>query len=246
MAALLAGLRHRQPALYQRFRGLAYSALGLYGATAARLYGWVGWPAYRRANTVRRLQLGCATRLKPGWFNTDKYPLRFNVAYCDAAARYPFEDNAFDYIFTEHMIEHLPYAGGRALAAECLRVLKPGGKIRISTPDLDRILALRQPANDLERRYVAFMLDGIPEARDGHSGFLINEFVRAWGHTFIYDRQTLPGLLKVAGFIDIVEHRPGQSDDPNLAGLERHGEAFPDPDYNLIESMVFEATKPAR
>jgi predicted SAM-dependent methyltransferase len=224
---------------------LSYALLGFYGATVGRVYGAVMWPIYRRAHRIRRLHLGCSELLRPGWFNTDKYPRRLGVAYCDATARYPFEDGAFDYVFTEHMIEHVPYSGGRLLVFECLRVLRPGGKLRISTPDLDRILALRQPTTRLQEDYIKFALGEIPEAVDGQICFFINQFMRAWGHTFIYDRETLSGLMRSVGFTDIIERRPGQSEDPELVGLERHGETFPTPEFNLIESMVLEGTKPA-
>jgi predicted SAM-dependent methyltransferase len=208
------------------------------------VYGTVMWPIYRRTHRVRRLHLGCSGLLRRGWFNTDKYPRRLGVAYCDATGRYPFGDSVFDYVFTEHMIEHVPYRGGQSLVRECLRVLRPGGKLRISTPDLDRILALRHPTTELEKEYVRYALAEIPEAVDGQTVILINQFMRAWGHTFIYDRATLSGLMRSAGFTDIRERRPGESDDPELVGLERHGETFPKPEFNLIESMVFEGTKP--
>ena len=240
----LTPLRIRHPVLHGTSRRLAYALLGLYGATIARAYGALMWPAYRRTHPVRRLHLGCSALLRPGWFNTDKYPRRIGVAFCDATGRYPFENDAFDYVFTEHMIEHVPYAGGKSLVRECLRVLKPGGKLRIATPDLDRILALRQPTTPLEKEYVHYALGAIPEVVDGQISFFINQFIRAWGHTFIYDRETLSGLMRSAGFIDVTEWRPGESNDPDLTGIERHGETFPNPEFNLIESMVFEGTKP--
>jgi predicted SAM-dependent methyltransferase len=240
----LTRLRVRNPRLYAAFRSFGYALLGFYGATVARAYGAMMWPVYRRTYRIRRLHLGCSELLRPHWFNTDKYPRRIGVAYCDATVRYPFEDSVFDYIFTEHMIEHVPYSGARSLVRECFRVLKPGGKIRISTPDLDRILALRHPTTELEKEYVKFALGEIPETVDGQTSFLINRFMRAWGHTFIYDRETLSGLMHSAGFADITERRPGESDDPEFAGLERHGETFPNPEFNLIESMVLEGTKP--
>jgi predicted SAM-dependent methyltransferase len=234
----------RNPRLYASLRSFGYALLGFYGMTAARAYGAILWPIYRRANRIRRLHLGCSALLRPGWYNTDKYPRRMGVAYCDATGPYPFENDAFDYVFTEHMIEHVPYAGGKLLVSECIRVLKPGGKLRISTPDLGRVLALRHPTTQIEREYVQFALGTIPEAVDSQTSFFINQFMRAWGHTFIYDRETLSGLMRSAGFIDITEWRPGESDDPELTGIERHGETFPNPEFNLIESMVLEGTKP--
>jgi predicted SAM-dependent methyltransferase len=245
MRSSLTRLRVRNPSLYATLRRVGYALLGFYGATVARAYGAMMWPEYCRSNRIRRLHLGCSALLRPGWFNTDKYPRRIGVAYCDATGRYPFENDVFDYIFTEHMIEHVPYAGGKSLVRECLRVLKPGGKLRISTPDLGRILALRHPMTQLEKEYLQFALGTIPEAVDGQVSFFINQFMRAWGHTFIYDRETLSGLMRSAGFIDITERRPGESDDPELTDIERHGETFPNPEFNLIESMVLEGTKPA-
>ena len=244
MQTVLTGLGIRYPNFYATLRSLGYSVLGFYGATVARAYGAMMWPTYRRSHRIRRLHLGCSALLRTGWFNTDKYPRRLGVAYCDATGRYPFENDVFDYVFTEHMIEHVPYAGGRSLARECMRVLKPGGKLRICTPDLDRILALRHPMSPIEKEYVQFALGTIPDAVDGQTSFIINQFMRAWGHTFIYDRETLSGLMRAAGFIDVTERLPGESDDPELVGVERHGETFPNPEFNLIESMVFEGTKP--
>jgi ubiquinone/menaquinone biosynthesis C-methylase UbiE len=53
----------------------------------------------------------------------------------DVTRRSPFVDNTFDFIYSEHMIEHIPYVGGRAMLEESYRVLKPGGTLRIATPD---------------------------------------------------------------------------------------------------------------
>jgi predicted SAM-dependent methyltransferase len=53
-----------------------------------------------------------------------------------------FEDNTFDYIFSEHMIEHVDHDGAVAMLRECYRVLKPGGTICMATPDLAVIVGL--------------------------------------------------------------------------------------------------------
>ena len=54
----------------------------------------------------------------------------------------PFDDNTVDFIFSEHMIEHLPEKTIRRFWGECFRVLKPSGWMRHSTPDLTFIVRL--------------------------------------------------------------------------------------------------------
>jgi SAM-dependent methyltransferase len=78
--------------------------------------------------------------LIPGWFNTDLLPTRSEVVYLDATRRFPFKNNTFDYVHSEHMIEHIEYDSALFMLRECIRLLRPGGKIPMSTPDL-RVLA---------------------------------------------------------------------------------------------------------
>src|SRR5438477_50522 len=75
----------------------------------------------------------------PGWLNTDLEPKSASVIYLDAAKPLPFAYSTFDYIFSEHVIEHIPYPQGLSMLKECFRVIKPGGTIRIATPNLEQI-----------------------------------------------------------------------------------------------------------
>lgn len=43
-----------------------------------------------------------------GWLNTDFYP-RKNVPFLNVLKPLPFPDNSFDYVFSEHMVEHIPF-----------------------------------------------------------------------------------------------------------------------------------------
>ncbi len=52
----------------------------------------------------------------------------------------PYPDSSVDLIRMSHLIEHLTLEEAKALLRECFRVLKPGGLVRISTPDMDIIL----------------------------------------------------------------------------------------------------------
>jgi hypothetical protein len=50
----------------------------------------------------------------------------------------------------------------------------------------------------------------------------MNRAFHGWGHRFLYNRQALGAALVAAGFMAVSMHRYGESDVPELAGLERH------------------------
>ena len=56
--------------------------------------------------------------------------------FCKAdATKLPFKDNSFDTIFNSEMIEHLYPQDSKKMLDEFFRVLKPGGKLIITTPN---------------------------------------------------------------------------------------------------------------
>ena len=85
---------------------------------------------------MRKLNLGCGGNVLDGWINSDVNPISSDVIHLNVGNEFPFNDNEFDYIFSEHMIEHKPYEVGSSSLKECYRVLKPRGVVRVSTPDL--------------------------------------------------------------------------------------------------------------
>ena len=61
----------------------------------------------------------------------------FREFYFEAGGRLDFEDASFDFILSEHFLEHLNLPDALALLRECRRLLRPGGIIRTSVPDAD-------------------------------------------------------------------------------------------------------------
>ena len=106
---------------------------------------------YLRQHGPKKLHLGCGQNAIPGWLNTDYYPRRQDILHLDATKPFPLPAESFDYVFSEHMIEHITYHDGLTMLKESRRVLKPGGRIRISTPDLKFLIELKKkhglPAN---------------------------------------------------------------------------------------------------
>lgn len=201
---------------------------------------------YLRDHTTRKLQIGAGFNGLDGWLNTDILPRKQSYPYMDATKRFPLPSEAFDYVFSEHIIEHISYDSGRAMLQECFRVLKPGGKVRISTPDLTVLLGLhRSPRSEMQERYIEWAISNfIPNATATRECFVINNAFRNWGHTFIYDKPSLEHLVRSVGFSGITWHEPHASDDPQLRGIETHGALIGDEEINRFEVMILQATKP--
>ena len=199
---------------------------------------------YLRENPIRKLQIGAGSSRLQGWLNTDIEP-GDGLAYLDATKPFPFEDGTLHYIFSEHVIEHLSYDEGKAMVAEAFRVLAPGGRMRISTPDLAQFIALfdRNPSEEA-RAY----LDG---KRAWHewpkepnaATIILNLQMSSWGHKFIYDAETLSGVLSRAGFQNIQEFEENISRDEHLRDLERRAEGAI-ARWNAYETMSLEVEKP--
>ena len=180
-----------------------------------------------------------------GWLNTDIHPLR-DVIRVNVLRRLPFPDQSIDRIFSEHMFEHLDYPNGVALCNEMFRVLKPGGRIRMSMPDLAFLIDLYRVEKRPEQlRYIEAARENLAARAPVNDTGVINNFFRDWGHEFIYDFKTVRDVLMASGFAGIKRCPIGKSDDPLLTGLEHHGRVIGE-ESNELESMVVEADKPGR
>jgi len=199
---------------------------------------------YAASHTVRKLQLGSGDNLLKDWLNTDLHPRSKDYICMDAMRQFPFEDSMFDYIFSEHLIEHFTYEAGEFMLNECYRVLKLGGKIRISTPSLEQLVGLFKPRKTKsQEQFIKWIIDKyFPGVTVYRESFVINNSYTAWGHKFIYDYRTLKDLLGKVGFIDIHRSSPGESEDGNLRGVDFHGKVVGD-FINKFETMVLEAVK---
>ena len=162
----------------------------------------------------------------------------------DATERFPFADETIEFLYTEHMIEHISQADGAFMLRECYRVMRKGGVIRVTTPNLAAIAGLcGDNLSPVQREYLAwFCKTFITEpCQSQAAATTINAFFRLWGHQFIYDEVTLTGALRVAGFHSISRVRLRESAHPDLRNLE-NTERYPD-GLLEFESVALEAHK---
>lgn len=94
----------------------------------------------RRPADPALLNIGCGNHFHRSWVNVDVAPCAPAVmAQNVAETPLSFADAVFDAVYHSHVLEHLPKQAALPFLRDCLRVLKPGGVLRVAVPDLERI-----------------------------------------------------------------------------------------------------------
>lgn len=190
-----------------------------------------------------RVQIGAGPNNQPGWLNTDIEPGP-QQAYLDATKPLPFDEGSIDYIFSEHVVEHLFYSDGLKFFKEAHRVLRPGGKIRTVTPNLMKLVALLDPETvEKQGHYIARKLAWEDWERTVDPGaIIVNNEMHWFGHRCIYTPKLLRAALEEAGFTDIRQYVAGETSDPTFTEVEQRPRQE-HRDVNAYEAMAFEATR---
>jgi predicted SAM-dependent methyltransferase len=165
---------------------------------------------------------------RPGWVITNVNAV--TKLYLDATSRWPLEDASCSHVYLDNVIEHLPLAAGRAMLAEAARCLQPGGRIRVVTPDLRRHVELYLQGRDAMQSSLAQAYRDLPwDLVVEHPVDLVRIPIASFEHYlgYLYDFDTLEAELTRAGFSDVKEYGVGQSDDPDLRGLDQRTEEGP-------------------
>jgi predicted SAM-dependent methyltransferase len=181
------------------------------------------------------LDIGCGPRTHNSYINLD-YAWRPGIDICwDVTKGLPLPNESVRGVFTEHCLEHLPFMAVDGVLADCWRVLKPGGTIRVIVPDGE--LYLRRYCGSLAGETTSSLpyADG-----DRYQGLYspmmsVNRIFRSHGHQFIYDFDTLRQLLLKNGFIDVQKEQCGSGRDREL---------LIDTEARAVESLYVEASKP--
>lgn len=85
------------------------------------------------------VNLGCGYRFHPRWLNIDIQKSGDAVVAHDLRRGIPLPDGSADAVYQSHLLEHLSRCESEFILRECLRVLRPGGVVRVVVPDLEGI-----------------------------------------------------------------------------------------------------------
>jgi predicted SAM-dependent methyltransferase len=161
-------------------------------------------------NRIKKVQVGCGPHnLLDDWWNVDIKGFPGIDEVMDATQPWPYE--GLQYVFDEHFLEHLTLDGAIKFLTHAGISLRVGGKIRLSTPNLDWVLRTH------------YSLEVAEHAKRLYDTLKINRAFHGWGHRFLYSRDILAYILTEMNFEEISFFSYGESHDPALKNLERHG-----------------------
>lgn len=197
---------------------------------------------YLAETPAPKLHLGCGRHVLDGWLNSDLVPRAAGVLRLDVTRPFPFPADTFAHVYSEHVIGELSCEGAAAMLGECFRVLVPGGKVRIATPDLAFLAGLHgRELSEAQARYVEWF-GAAAGSPGGEAGFVVNRYLSAWGIQVVYDAPMLGRALAAAGFSGVTRCGLNDSGDEALRNLA-HEERMPEGLLRL-ESLTLEAGKP--
>jgi predicted SAM-dependent methyltransferase len=141
----------------------------------------------------------------------------------DVTQGLPFKNRSFDWIYAEHFIEHIGEEQAVLFLKEVKRILRPGGLVRLTTPDLRRYVnGYLDPKGVFFAEHRARMAAmGCPPLEQ-RKAWMVNQIFRFWGHRFIYDFDELCHVLRAAGFHKrfIKEWTVGKGSDARVSSLD--------------------------
>jgi len=180
---------------------------------------------------INKIHVGCGLVLLEGWLNVLYEPkqeygrvkkvggrllLNYNLL-----KKWPIHDNSIQFVAGSHFIEHLDLNHGISFLKESFRVMKPGGVIRLSCPDLEIYVKNYTEKNssffqnDLIREWCAFS-----QAETPGEILAAKAYDSGGSHKWFYDFDSLKHILELSGFDDVKKCHRLEGETPELESLE--------------------------
>lgn len=179
-----------------------------------------------------------------------------------------FEDASAQLILAEHVIEHAQFSQGYGFLSECVRVLAPGGVLRLGFPDVSRFVRSEESGfwfNARALKYARALADSddagavVRGARRDANRFtdkVEREHMQAqyacraatlcvlagYNHLAMWTRDGAAAALLSAGFKYVREQFYGRSGVRELVNVDGHAKDVGD-EIALLETTILEAEK---
>lgn len=207
--------------------------------------------------SAARLHLGCGANILNGWLNVDyslgarltravpffrtlNRRLHFTrvdwddrIVLHDLRERLPWPEDSMATIYTSHTLEHFSRDEGRMLLAECFRVLRSGGILRIVVPDLAPLVRRYVSGEVAADRFVEHL-----EVLYKPQRSIVKRALTPWiqfPHKCMYDEASLVAACGAIGFRAVARH-PFESAIPDIRDIESAD--------RTVDAVIVEAVKP--
>ncbi len=183
---------------------------------------------YFKANRTPKLQIGCGGNVVPGWLNGDKFDSRADI-YLNAYHRLPFPDECFEYLYCEHLLEHIAIDKVRQFLSEMLRVTRRHGLCRLTVPDLELFATKYLQRDDaFFRPYLEKYQEKTRRGegkcwivRTNGAAFITLANLRFFHHRWMYDFDTIRACGEAVGFSRAIKQRFRHGLSEEVAALDR-------------------------
>ena len=175
-----------------------------------------------------KLHLGCGKRFIPGYTHIDVVEYD-HIDIVNSIDRLPMIENDFcEVIYSCHVLEHFHKNIIFDVLKEWLRILKPGGILRISVPDMESLFKVYQKTNNL-----SLILGPI----FGRCDYLYNY------HYTGFDFKSLKYILETVGAKDIKLYDWRKTEHADIDDYSQAYIPHMDKENGILISLNVEATK---
>lgn len=168
----------------------------------------------------RRLEIGPGSYPLLGYETLDTTAAPWVDYVLDATKPLPFADHTFVEIYASHVLEHLPWYQTEGILREWVRILAPGGWLKIMVPDGLKIChALVQ--YELHEEDCSFLDGHYPRNPEKDPWLWANFRIFTYGdwtgdpghpnwHRALFTRRSLRRLLEKVGLVNVRDMNPAE------------------------------------
>lgn len=178
-----------------------------------------------------KLHLGCGKRHIPGFIHIDAIDYS-HVDHVTTIDNLSFiGDNSVDLIYNCHVLEHFKRREVIKVLSEWLRVLKPGGILRIAVPDFASLCTVYQQYGKLELVIGPIF---------GRQDYLYNI------HYNVYDFSALTKTLEEVGFKNVRRYEWRETEHADIDDYSQAYIPHMDKENGILISLNVECIKPTQ
>ena len=151
-------------------------------------------PVVIRRREEVNIHFGCGDIADERFINVDARPLAHVHIVTKSPMLHAFSENTANSIYGCHVFEHLPFHTQKRILRRWISILKPGGWLRLSVPDFDKLVNKYQMCDRDPLSIQAPLMGG----QDYPGNF----------HCAIFTDTHLKNLLRENGFINVTDWHP--------------------------------------